>query len=111
MIFNGLFENPLRVMVLSAISGMDAGENGRFSKEIFEADIRAGIVPPVRVYVYEDSGKTHVVTQNAKSIILSGDNWDNLKRIENIIRSLTMIFNGLFQTEEYIAISHDLHES
>jgi hypothetical protein len=33
------------------------------------------------------------------------------RKIENIIRSLTMIFNGLFQTEEYIAIRHDLHES
>ena len=34
--------------------------NPRLAAEVFEADLRAGIVPPIRIYIYEDKGRTHV---------------------------------------------------
>ncbi len=52
----------------------------KLAKEVFDADIRAGIVPPVRVYVYEDSGKTHVVTQNAAELFSGYKNLSSLGR-------------------------------
>lgn len=52
----------------------------KLAKEVFDADIRAGIVPPIRVYVYEDSGKTHVVTQNAAELFSGYKNLSSLGR-------------------------------
>ncbi len=39
--------------------------NPKLAKEVFDRDLRAGIVPPLRIYIYEESGKTHVAVQNA----------------------------------------------
>lgn len=37
----------------------------KIASEVFQKDLRAGIVPPLRIYVYEECGKTHVVAQSA----------------------------------------------
>ncbi len=43
----------------------------KLAKEVFQKDIRAGIVPPLRIYVYEDAGVTHVATQSAVDLFSS----------------------------------------
>ncbi len=35
------------------------------AKEVFDHDLRAGIIPPLRIYIYEDGGRTHVMAQDA----------------------------------------------
>jgi uncharacterized protein (DUF302 family) len=42
--------------------------NPKIAAEVFRQDIRAGIVPPVRIYIYEDGGLTHVTAQNASAL-------------------------------------------
>jgi uncharacterized protein (DUF302 family) len=39
--------------------------NPKLAKEVFDHDLRAGIVPPIRIYIYEDRDGTHVSAQNA----------------------------------------------
>lgn len=45
----------------------------KLAKEVFDKDLRAGIVPPIRIYIYVQNGITHVAVQNA-SDLFSGYN-------------------------------------
>ncbi|MCL5678659.1 MAG: DUF302 domain-containing protein [Candidatus Thermoplasmatota archaeon] len=68
----------------------------KLAKEVFDADIRAGIVPPVRIYVYEDSGKTHVVTQNATELFSGYKNLSSMGR--NVDDMLAKIIEAVKST-------------
>jgi uncharacterized protein (DUF302 family) len=40
----------------------------KLAKEVFEKDLRAGIIPPVRIYIYEENNSVHVAVQNASDL-------------------------------------------
>ncbi len=40
----------------------------KLAKEVFEKDLRAGIIPPVRIYIYEENNSVHVAVQNAADL-------------------------------------------
>lgn len=55
--------------------GIDIGGNTilevfhpKLAKEVFDNDVRAGIIPPLRIYIYEGGGATHVMAQNATDL-------------------------------------------
>ncbi len=65
----------------------------KLAKEVFQKDIRAGIVPPLRIYVYEDAGVTHVATQSAVDLFSSYAGLHDLARkvdemLESIVRKI-----------------------
>lgn len=77
-----MLEEAIETSGLKVVSKIDAQENlrkidvqitgntilevfhPRLAREVFEKDLRAGIVPPVRIYIFEKDGRTFVITQN-----------------------------------------------
>ena len=61
----------------------------KLAKEVFQKDIRAGIVPPLRIYVYEDAGVTHVATQSAVDLFSSYAGLHDLARkVDEMLESI-----------------------
>lgn len=61
----------------------------KLAKEVFQKDIRAGIVPPLRIYVYEDAGVTHVATQSAVDLFSSYAGLQDLSRkVDEMLESI-----------------------
>ena len=67
--------------------GVEAGKNKilevfspKLAKEVFDRDLRAGIVPPLRIYIYEESDKAHVTTQSAVELFSQYNGLDELAR-------------------------------
>lgn len=76
--------------------GIDTGGNTilevfhpKLAKEVFDNDIRAGIIPPLRIYIYEGSGSTHVVIQNAVELFSPYKGLIDLaKRVDEMLDSV-----------------------
>lgn len=61
----------------------------KLAKEVFQKDIRAGIVPPLRIYVYEDAGVTHVAAQSAVDLFSSYAGLQDLSRkVDEMLESI-----------------------
>ena len=61
----------------------------KLAKEVFQKDIRAGIVPPLRIYVYEDAGVTHVAAQSAVDLFSSYAGLHDLARkVDEMLESI-----------------------
>ena len=61
----------------------------KFALEVFQHDLRAGIVPPLRIYVYEDGNKTKVVWQSASKLFDPFTGLGDLaRRIDRMIQSI-----------------------
>ncbi len=61
----------------------------KLAKEVFQKDIRAGIVPPLRIYVYEDAGVTHVAAQSAVDLFSSYAGLQDLARkVDEMLESI-----------------------
>ena len=62
----------------------------KLAKEVFQkGNIRAGIVPPLRIYVYEDAGVTHVATQSAVDLFSSYAGLQDLARkVDEMLESI-----------------------
>ncbi len=57
--------------------------------EVFGKDIRAGIIPPLRIYIYEDAGKTYVIAQNASDLFEKYNGLSDLgKRLDQMLVSI-----------------------
>ena len=66
--------------------------NPRLAAEVFEADLRAGIVPPIRIYIYEDKGRTHVTAQNASALFSEYNGLEDLgKRVDEMLLSILKV--------------------
>lgn len=62
----------------------------KFAMEVFKKDLRAGIVPPLRIYVYEDNGKTKVNAQSATELFAPFTGLGDLaNRIDSQIQAIT----------------------
>ena len=62
--------------------------NPKLAKEVFECDLRAGIVPPLRIYIYEEDGKTHVATQSAVDLFAPYNGLSDLaERVDRMIQA------------------------
>lgn len=62
----------------------------KFAMEVFQKDLRAGIVPPLRIYVYEDNGKTKVNAQSATELFAPFTGLGDLaNRIDSQIQAIT----------------------
>lgn len=78
--------------------GVEAGGNKilevfhpKFAKEVFESDLRAGIVPPLRIYIYEENDKTHVAVQNAVELFSQYNGLKDLaNRLDEMLDSVVM---------------------
>lgn len=80
--------------------GIEIGGNTIFevfhpgiAREVFQKDIRAGIVPPIRIYVYEAGGMTHVAAQNAAALFSGYNGLEEIgKKVDGMIeRALSAI--------------------
>jgi len=61
----------------------------KLAKEVFENDLRAGIVPPLRIYIYEESGKTHVAAQTAVELFSRYNGLEELaRRVDEMLESV-----------------------
>ena len=61
----------------------------KLAAEVFDKDLRAGIIPPVRIYVYEDAGNTHVAAQNASDLFSKYNGLSDLgKRLDELLVSI-----------------------
>lgn len=61
----------------------------KLAAEVFEKDIRAGIIPPLRIYIYEDRGKTYVIAQNASDLFSEYNGLSDLgKRLDHMLISI-----------------------
>ena len=59
------------------------------AREVFEKDIRAGIVPPLRIYVFEETGKTHAEIQSAQELFSSYSGLQDLaKKLDGMLHSI-----------------------
>ena len=66
--------------------------NPRLAAEVFKTDIRAGIVPPIRIYIYEDKGRTHVTVQNASALFSEYNGREDLgKRVDEMLLSILKV--------------------
>ncbi|MGP6207703.1 DUF302 domain-containing protein [Cuniculiplasma sp. SKW3] len=68
--------------------------NPKLAKEVFEKDLKAGIVPPLRIYIYQENDSTHVVAQSAVDLFSQYNGLRDLgervdKLIDSIINSVT----------------------
>ena len=78
--------------------GVEAGGNKilevfhpKFAKEVFENDLRAGIVPPLRLYIYEEKDQIHVAVQNAVELFSQYNGLRDLAvRLDEILDSIVM---------------------
>ncbi|MCW6158362.1 MAG: DUF302 domain-containing protein [Thermoplasmatales archaeon] len=65
--------------------------NPKLAMEVFDNDLRAGIVPPLRIYIYEESDKTHVAVQNAVELFSSFNGLlDIAQRLDKILNVVIM---------------------
>ena len=61
----------------------------KMAKEVFDKGIRAGIVPPLRIYVFEDAGKTHVMAQSAAELFSPYNGLSDLaRRVDGMLDSV-----------------------
>jgi uncharacterized protein (DUF302 family) len=61
----------------------------KLAKEIFDHDLRAGIVPPLRIYIYEESEKTHLAVQNAAELFSQYNGLEELaRRVDDVLDSI-----------------------
>jgi len=61
----------------------------KLAAEVFDKDLRAGIIPPLRIYVYEDAGKTYVIAQNASDLFSKYNGLSDLgKRLDELLVSI-----------------------
>ena len=66
--------------------------NPRLAAEVFEKDLRGGIVPPLRIYIYEDKGRTHVTAQNASALFSGYNELEDLgKRVDEMLLSILKV--------------------
>ena len=66
--------------------------NPKFAAEVFKTDLRAGIVPPLRIYIYEDKGRTHVTAQNASALFSGYNGLEDLgKRVDEMLLSILKV--------------------
>ena len=62
-----------------------------FKQEVFDSDLRAGIVPPLRIYIYEEIDKTHVAVQNAVELFSTFNGLlDIAQRLDKILNIVIM---------------------
>jgi len=65
--------------------------NPKLAMEVFDSDLRAGIVPPLRIYIYEESDKTHVAVQNAVELFSTFNGLlDIAQRLDKILNIVIM---------------------
>ncbi|MGC8516097.1 MAG: DUF302 domain-containing protein [Thermoplasmata archaeon] len=63
--------------------------NPMLAAEVFERDLRAGIVPPLRIYIYEDKGLVHVTAQSAFELFAQYNGLEDLgKRVDEMLHSI-----------------------
>ncbi len=63
----------------------------KLAKEVLDSDVRAGIVPPIRIYIFEDAGKTHVMAQRAVDLFAPYVSLNDLAvRVDNMLDSAVM---------------------
>ena len=61
----------------------------KLAMEVFQHDLKAGIVIPLRIYVYEDDERTKVIAQSASELFKPFAGLDELaKRIDNMIHAI-----------------------
>ena len=66
--------------------------NPRLAAKVFEKDLRGGIVPPLRIYIYEDKGRTHVTAQNASALFSGYNELEDLgKRVDEMLLSILKV--------------------
>ncbi|MCL4356442.1 MAG: DUF302 domain-containing protein [Candidatus Thermoplasmatota archaeon] len=64
--------------------------NPKLAIDVFNNDLRAGIVPPLRIYIYEESGKTHVAAQSAVELFSQYNGLEELaRRVDQMLDSVT----------------------
>ena len=65
--------------------------NPKLAREVFDTDLKAGIVPPLRIYIYEENDKTNVMTQSAEDLFSQYDGLKDLaRRVDEILDSVLM---------------------
>lgn len=65
--------------------------NPKLAREVFENDMRAGIVPPLRIYIYEESGRTHVAVWSAEELFSQYNGLENLAiKVDKMLDSVLM---------------------
>ena len=67
--------------------------NPKLAREVFDSDLRAGIIPPLRIYIYEESDKTHVAAQSAVELFSQYNGLEELagrvdKMLDYVINSV-----------------------
>ncbi len=61
----------------------------KLAKEVLDGDLRGGIVPPLRIYVYEQNGTTHVETQNVMELFSEFNGLEELgRKVDGILNSV-----------------------
>ena len=64
--------------------------NPKLAREVFDNDLKAGIIPPLRVYIYEESDKTHVAAQSAVELFSHYNGLEELAgRVDKMLDSVT----------------------
>ena len=64
--------------------------NPKLAREVFDNDLKAGIIPPLRVYIYEESDKTHVAAQRAVELFSHYNGLEELAgRVDKMLDSVT----------------------
>ena len=65
--------------------------NPKLAREVFDNDLRAGIVPPLRIYIYEESDNTHVTVQNAVELFSAFNGLlDTARRLDEMLNVVIM---------------------
>ena len=63
--------------------------NPKLAKEVFDNDLRAGIVPPLRIYIYEEGNRTHVSVQSAVELFSQYNGLEELAaRVDTMLDSV-----------------------
>ena len=61
----------------------------KLAKEVFDNDLRAGIVPPLRIYIYEEGNRTHVSVQSAVELFSQYNGLEELAaRVDTMLDSV-----------------------
>lgn len=102
-----LIRGAIEASGLKIVSAIDAQENlkriglqvggnkifevfdPKLAKEVFDNDLRAGIVPPIRIYIFEDGNKTHVMAQSAVELFSPYPGLSDLaKKVDEMLDSV-----------------------
>ncbi len=67
--------------------------NPKLAKEVFERDLRAGIIPPLRIYIYDAQEEIHVTAQIAEELFSQYNGLKELARkvdgmIDSVLKSV-----------------------